>query len=92
MNHGCPNPSRIQVEAYMGLLPGLKGFIACAIGGIGSVRGAVLGGFLLGTVETFAGGFMPSSLKDAVAFVILIIFLMVRPAGLLNVPWFIERV
>lgn len=81
-----------SVEAYMGLLPGLKGFIACAIGGIGSIRGAVLGGLLLGFVETFAGGFMPSHLKDAIAFVILIIFLMVRPAGILNVPWFIERV
>lgn len=81
-----------SVEPYMGLLPGLKGFIACAIGGIGSIRGAVLGGFLLGLVETFAGAFMPSSLKDAVAFLILIVFLMFRPAGLLNVPWFIERV
>jgi branched-chain amino acid transport system permease protein len=87
--YGLTYPS---VEPYMGMLPGLKGFIACAIGGIGSTKGAVLGGLLLGYVEVFAGGYMPSTLRDTVAFVVLIIFLMFRPSGLLNVPWFTERV
>jgi branched-chain amino acid transport system permease protein len=80
------------IDPFMGLLPGLKGFVAVAIGGIGSIRGAVLGGFLLGYAETFAGGFLPSALKDTVAFVLLIIVLMIRPSGLLNVPWYTERI
>lgn len=87
--YGLAYPS---VDPYMGLLPGLKGFVAVAIGGIGSIRGAVLGGFLLGYAETLAGGFLPSALKDTLAFALLIIVLMFRPSGLLNVPWFSERV
>ena len=80
------------IDPYMGLLPGLKGFVAVAIGGIGSIRGAVVGGFLLGYVETFAGGFLPSALRDAIAFFLLIVVLMIRPSGLFNVPWYTERV
>lgn len=68
----------------MGVQPGLKAFIAAVFGGIGSIPGAMLGGMLLGLIETLVVALGMSQLKDAVAFAILIIILLVRPAGILG--------
>lgn len=68
----------------MGATPGLKAFVSAVIGGIGIIPGAVFGGFFLGFIETAvsAGGY--SLFKDAVAFLILILVLLVKPNGLLG--------
>jgi branched-chain amino acid transport system permease protein len=73
-----------SIDPLMGVLPGLKAFVAAILGGIGNIPGAALGGLLLGTVETFVGGSEWSTYKDAIAFAILIIILLFRPAGLLG--------
>jgi branched-chain amino acid transport system permease protein len=73
-----------SIDPLMGVMPGLKAFVAAVLGGIGSVPGAALGGLLLGIVETFAGGSAWSTGKDAIAFSILIVVLLFRPAGLLG--------
>ena len=75
-----------QVDPLMGVFPGLKCFIAAVMGGIGSIPGAMLGGFLLGTIEVMLVGFMPdlSGYRDAFAFVILILILLFRPGGILG--------
>lgn len=75
-----------QVDPLMGVFPGLKCFIAAVMGGIGSIPGAMLGGFLLGTIEVMLVGFMPglSGYRDAFAFIILILILLFRPGGILG--------
>lgn len=73
-----------QVEPYMGIMPGLKAFVAAVLGGIGSIPGAVLGGFIMGITETLAKGFISSELADAIAFGILIVILIVKPSGILG--------
>jgi len=73
-----------QVDYYVGFQAGLKGFTAAVLGGIGSIHGAMLGGLLLGLVESLAVTFLPSAYKDVVAFVILITVLIVRPWGLVG--------
>ncbi|MHC6202399.1 branched-chain amino acid ABC transporter permease [Breznakiellaceae bacterium SP9] len=75
-----------QLNPTMGMIPGLKCFIAAVIGGIGNIAGAVLGGVLLGFIEVMIVAFMPtlSGYRDAFAFVLLIIVLMVKPSGLLG--------
>jgi len=73
-----------QVDYYVGFQAGLKGFTAAVLGGIGSIHGAMLGGILLGLVESLAVTFLPSAYKDVVAFVILITVLIVRPWGLVG--------
>lgn len=73
-----------SIDPLMGVMPGLKAFVAAVLGGIGSVPGAALGGLLLGIVETFVSGSSLSSGKDAIAFAILIIILLFRPSGLLG--------
>lgn len=75
-----------QVEPYMGQLAGLKAFTAAVLGGIGVIPGAVLGSMLLGVSEAFVVGYGQSSYRDAIAFGILIIVLMIRPWGLLGKP------
>jgi branched-chain amino acid transport system permease protein len=64
-----------------GLTLGLKGFVAATLGGLVSVRGAVLGGLLLGVLEVLTAGYIDTGLRDAVAFLLLIAVLVVRPAG-----------
>lgn len=73
------------LEPYMGALIGWKAFIAAVIGGIGEIRGALIGGFLLGFVEIFATAYFPSTLRDLIAFSALLIFLSVKPTGIFGV-------
>ena len=73
----------ITLTSYdVGILLGLKGFAACALGGLGNPFGAVAGGVILGVLESLAAGLLSSGYKDAVAFVILLLLLFLRPAGL----------
>jgi branched-chain amino acid transport system permease protein len=68
----------------MGILVGLKAFVAAVLGGIGNIPGAVLGGLLIGMTETMVTGYLSPTYRDAVAFVILILILLFRPSGLLG--------
>lgn len=70
------------IRPDMGAMGGLKAFVAAVLGGIGSIPGAVAGGFLLGICETLVSGYLASTYRDAIAFSVLIIVLLVRPAGL----------
>jgi branched-chain amino acid transport system permease protein len=72
------------VHFFMGYLAGIKAFTAAVLGGIGSIPGAMLGGFMLGLIENFGASYISSVYKDAFAFVVLIITLIIRPAGLLG--------
>lgn len=72
------------IRPDMGATGGLKAFVAAVLGGIGSIRGAVLGGLLLGICETLVSGYIASTYRDAIAFAILILVLLLRPAGLLG--------
>ena len=76
---GLSNP---KIDPLMGLLPGLKAFVAAVLGGIGSIPGAMVGGLLLGVVETLISAYVSSTYRDAIAFVILIGILLYRPTGL----------
>ena len=67
---------------FVGFIYGLKAFTAAVVGGIGSIRGAMFGGLLVGVVETFAGGYAGGQWQDLVVFGILVLFLLVRPTGL----------
>ena len=75
-----------QVNPFMGILPGLKAFIAAVLGGIGNVAGAVVGGLLLGFLEVMIVALFPAwaGYRDAVAFTLLIVLLLARPTGLLG--------
>ena len=68
----------------MGNLLGLKAFVAAVLGGIGSIPGAMLGGYLLGVVEQLTKAYISTTVTDAVVFAILILVLLVRPAGLMG--------
>lgn len=74
-----------MIDPYMGLIPGIKAFVAAVVGGIGSVPGALVGSFILGTVETATAAFLPSMYRDALAFSILAIVLIFRPTGIFGV-------
>ena len=71
-----------KIDPLMGIMPGLKAFIAAVLGGIGNVPGAVVGGLIIGVIESFVGGSRFSNFRDAIAFVILIGILLFRPSGL----------
>jgi branched-chain amino acid transport system permease protein len=76
---GLSNP---KIEPLMGIMPGLKAFVAAVVGGIGNVPGAMAGGILMGLSEVLVVGYVSSTYRDAIAFVILIVVLLVRPSGL----------
>lgn len=69
-------------QPLMGIMPGLKAFVAAVLGGIGIIPGAMVGGFLMGILETMVQGFGSSLYRDAVAFGVLILILLIRPSGL----------
>ncbi len=71
-----------RIEPLMGVLPGLKAFVAAVLGGIGIIPGAMVGGLVLGVVETIVSALGYSLWRDAAAFVILILILILRPAGI----------
>jgi branched-chain amino acid transport system permease protein len=73
-----------SINPLMGVIPGLKAFIAAVIGGIGIIPGAVFGGFFLGMTETMVSAYGGSLFKDAVAFAILILVLLIKPNGILG--------
>ena len=73
-----------SIDPTMGTVPGLKAFVAAVLGGIGSIPGAALGGFLIGMIETIANALGLSMYKDAVVYAVLILILLVLPAGILG--------
>jgi len=73
-----------SIDPLMGILPGLKAFVAAVLGGIGSLPGAALGGIIIGVTETLVSGYISSTYRDAIAFAVLILILLVKPSGLLG--------
>ncbi|HOQ09737.1 MAG TPA: branched-chain amino acid ABC transporter permease [Syntrophomonadaceae bacterium] len=71
-----------SINPLMGIIPGLKAFVAAVLGGIGIVPGAMVGGFVMGILETLVSGYGSSLYRDAVAFGVLIIILLIKPTGL----------
>ena len=67
-----------------GALPGIKAFTAAVFGGIGSIPGAMLGGILLGIIETLSKAYISTQLSDAIVFLVLVVVLIVKPTGLLG--------
>jgi len=82
-----------SIDPYMGMLVGLKAFAAAVVGGIGSVTGAVIGGFILGFAEIVIPGFFPSlgGWKDAFAFILLIFVLLFKPTGIMGIDFERQR-
>jgi branched-chain amino acid transport system permease protein len=74
------------IDPYMGIMVGWKAFISAVVGGIGNIRGAMAGGFILGGLEIFVAAFLPSTYRDFVAFSLLLVLLVFRPHGLLGRP------
>jgi branched-chain amino acid transport system permease protein len=74
------------IDPYMGIMVGWKAFISAVVGGIGNIRGAMIGGFILGSVEIMVAAFLPSTYRDVVAFALLLILLIFRPYGILGKP------
>ena len=71
-----------SIDPLMGIMPGLKAFVAAVLGGIGILPGAVAGGIILGVIEALVSGFISSTFRDAAAFAILILVLLFKPSGL----------
>jgi branched-chain amino acid transport system permease protein len=78
---GLSNP---KIDPLMGLMPGLKAFVAAVLGGIGSIPGALIGGLIMGIAETLVAGYVSSTYRNALAFIILIVILIVKPTGILG--------
>lgn len=73
-----------RIQPLMGTMPGLKAFVAAVFGGIGSIPGAMLGGVIMGLTESLVTAYISSTWRDAIAFSLLIIILLVKPAGILG--------
>ena len=71
-----------SLTPYTGAMPGIKAFVAAVFGGIGSIPGAMIGGILLGVIETFGKAYISSQVADAIVFAVLIVVLLVKPTGL----------
>jgi branched-chain amino acid transport system permease protein len=78
---GLTNP---KIEPLMGIMPGIKAFVAAVLGGIGNIPGAMLGGMIMGVAEVMVVGYLSSTYRDAIAFAILILILLFKPSGLLG--------
>ncbi len=78
-----------QIWTFMGIQPGLKAFVAAVIGGIGSIPGAFVGSLIMGFVEAMTVGYVPlgSTLRDGIAFLLLVIMLLIRPTGIFGDPF-----
>ncbi len=74
------------IDPYMGIMVGWKAFISAVVGGIGNIRGAMIGGFILGIVEIMVAAFLPSTYRDFVSFTLLLTLLIFRPYGILGKP------
>ncbi|MGO9013590.1 MAG: branched-chain amino acid ABC transporter permease [Dissulfurispiraceae bacterium] len=74
------------IDPYMGIIVGWKAFISAVIGGIGNIRGAMVGAYILGSVEVLVAAFLPSTYRDFVAFSLLLILLIFRPYGIFGKP------
>jgi branched-chain amino acid transport system permease protein len=74
------------IDPYMGIMVGWKAFIAAVLGGIGNIRGAMIGAYILGTVEIMVAAFLPSTYRDFIAFTLLLVLLILRPYGILGQP------
>lgn len=72
------------IDPLMGILPGLKAFVAAVLGGIGNLPGAALGGIIIGVTEALVSGYISSTYRDAIAFAVLILILLIKPSGLLG--------
>jgi branched-chain amino acid transport system permease protein len=75
-----------SIWSQLGILPGLKAFIAAVMGGIGSIPGAFVGALIMGQAESMTAGYISTPMRDAVAFTILIIVLLIRPTGIFGEP------
>ncbi|MDD3123906.1 MAG: branched-chain amino acid ABC transporter permease [Candidatus Izemoplasmatales bacterium] len=73
-----------QVYPTLGVMPGLKAFVAAVLGGIGNIGGAMLGGYIIGAIETFTNGYISTRWADAIVFSILIFVLLFKPSGILG--------
>jgi len=74
------------IDPYMGILVGWKAFIAAVVGGIGNIRGAMIGAFILGGVEIMVVALLPSTYRDLVVFSLLLALIVWRPYGILGKP------
>jgi branched-chain amino acid transport system permease protein len=75
-----------KIDPLMGIMPGIKAFVAAVLGGIGNVYGAMLGGIIMGIAEVLVVGYLSSTYRDAIAFAVLILILLFKPTGLLGSP------
>jgi branched-chain amino acid transport system permease protein len=73
-----------KIDPLMGVMPGLKAFVAAVLGGIGNITGAMIGGLVLGMAEVMAVGYGQSTYRDAIAFVILVLILLLKPTGIMG--------
>jgi branched-chain amino acid transport system permease protein len=73
-----------RIDPLMGVMPGLKAFVAAVLGGIGNITGAMLGGLILGLAEVMAVGYGQSTYRDAIAFIILVLILLLKPTGIMG--------
>jgi branched-chain amino acid transport system permease protein len=73
-----------KIEPLMGIMPGIKAFVAAVLGGIGNIPGAMLGGMIMGIAEVMVVGYLSSTYRDAIAFAILILILLFKPSGLMS--------
>ena len=73
-----------QISPYTGAMPGIKAFTAAVFGGIGSIPGAMIGGVVLGVIESLSKAYISSQMSDAIVFAVLIVVLLVKPTGLLG--------
>ena len=73
-----------KIDPLMGIMPGLKAFVAAVLGGIGNITGAMIGGLIIGMAEVMAVGYGQSTYRDAIAFIILVLILLLKPAGIMG--------